>query len=190
MINSISVWAKSIILAVIIATIIEMILPNNNNRKYIKTIIGVYILFVIISPIIKKFSNNSIAVDASEYKNFFNTEIESSYDTNTINTRLNSTYITSIKSDINNRLKEKGYKVDSLNVDVELVNEEKYGTIKSITLSVSKIKDENSIVDKVIINISNENTESKSNLSQNNKNEIKELLSETYGIDKNNIVIE
>ena len=47
-----SSWAKSIILAVIVSTIIQMILPEGNNKKYIKTVIGLYILFTIISPII------------------------------------------------------------------------------------------------------------------------------------------
>ena len=41
-----------IVIAVIISTIIEMILPSNKNKKYIQMVIGVYVLFNIISPII------------------------------------------------------------------------------------------------------------------------------------------
>ncbi len=52
MISSISSWAEQIIIAVIIATILEMILPKGNSKKYIKTVIGIYILYTIISPII------------------------------------------------------------------------------------------------------------------------------------------
>ena len=33
MINFLSTWAEQIIIAVIIATIIELILPNNKNKK-------------------------------------------------------------------------------------------------------------------------------------------------------------
>ena len=36
MVEWISNWAESIIVAVIIATIIEMILPEGNSKKYIK----------------------------------------------------------------------------------------------------------------------------------------------------------
>ena len=43
MIEWISDWAGSIIVAVIIGTIIEMILPSGNSKKYIKMVIGVYI---------------------------------------------------------------------------------------------------------------------------------------------------
>ena len=50
--EKISLWASQIIIAVIIGTIIEMILPKGNNKKYIKVVIGVYILFTILSPVI------------------------------------------------------------------------------------------------------------------------------------------
>lgn len=39
MINFISNWAEQVIVAVIIGTILEMILPKGNTQKYIKTII-------------------------------------------------------------------------------------------------------------------------------------------------------
>ena len=40
-------WANGVIVAVILATIFEMILPEGNNKKYIKTVIGVFVLFTI-----------------------------------------------------------------------------------------------------------------------------------------------
>ncbi len=52
MISNISSWAEQIIIAVIISTIIEMIIPKGNSKKYIKTVIGIYILYTIISPVI------------------------------------------------------------------------------------------------------------------------------------------
>lgn len=52
MINNISSWAEQLIIAVIIATILEIILPKGNSKKYIKTIIGIYILYTIISPVL------------------------------------------------------------------------------------------------------------------------------------------
>ena len=36
MVKFINSWAQGIILAVIIATIIEIILPEGNNKKYVK----------------------------------------------------------------------------------------------------------------------------------------------------------
>ena len=71
MINFLGSWAEQIVLAVIIATIIEMILPDNKNKKYIQMVIGVYILFNIISPIIK---NKEVLTSVEEYNlNNYNT---------------------------------------------------------------------------------------------------------------------
>ena len=53
MINFLSSWAEQIVLAVIIATLFELILPKNKNKKYIQMVIGVYVLFNIISPILE-----------------------------------------------------------------------------------------------------------------------------------------
>ena len=69
MIENISVWAEQIIIAVVIATLIEMILPEGNNRKYIKAVIGVYILFTIISPILK--NNGNFNFNNIDYESYF-----------------------------------------------------------------------------------------------------------------------
>ena len=59
--EQISVWARSIVISVILAIMIEMILPENNSKKYIKIIVGIFIVYSIISPIFEFFS--SISVD-------------------------------------------------------------------------------------------------------------------------------
>ena len=56
MISFISSWTQGIIVSVIIASIIEMILPDGNSKKYVKVVIGVFILFSIVSPVINKFT--------------------------------------------------------------------------------------------------------------------------------------
>ena len=64
MIEFISSWAQGIVVAVIIATIIEMIAPEGHSKKYIKVVIGVYILFQIVSPILEKVTNKSFAISS------------------------------------------------------------------------------------------------------------------------------
>ena len=46
-------WAEQLIVALIIIIMIEMIIPNSNNRKYIKIVLGIFILYIIFNPIIK-----------------------------------------------------------------------------------------------------------------------------------------
>ena len=66
MINWIGSWVQGIVIAVVISTIIEMILPDGNIKKYVRTVIGVYIVFVIISPIITKITGKEINLKTYE----------------------------------------------------------------------------------------------------------------------------
>ena len=195
MINAMSTWAKSIILAVIVSTIIQMILPEGNNKKYIKTVIGLYILFTIISPIISKISGGNSTIDVSKYENYFNVESTTTASANVIDKNLNNTYTSSIKEDIKNRMKQKGYKVNSLDANIELKNEESYGTINSLKISLEREENNNNsniqAVNKIEIKISNNTNEIKqNNLTSMEKQEIKKYLSETYSIKKENIEVD
>jgi len=53
MIEFLSSWAKGLGLAIVIVSILEMLLPNNKNKKYIRIVMGIFILFNIISPFIQ-----------------------------------------------------------------------------------------------------------------------------------------
>lgn len=194
MINAMSTWAKSIILAVIVSTIIQMILPEGNNKKYIKTVIGLYILFTIISPIISKISGGNTTIDVSKYENYFNVESTTTASANVIDKNLDNTYTSSIKADIKNRMKQKGYKVNSIDANIELKNEESYGTINSLKISLEREENNNNsniqAVNKIEIKISNNTNEAKqNNLTSMEKQEIKNYLSETYSIKKENIEV-
>ena len=46
-------WIEQIVFSVIIVSIFEMLLPNGKIRKYIKMILGIFIVFNIISPFVK-----------------------------------------------------------------------------------------------------------------------------------------
>lgn len=120
MIDFFSSWGQGIIVAVVIGTIIEMILPEGSLKKYIKVVIGIYILFTIISPFIQKFSGSKLSAE-----NILNTE---KYEKmmakgrNTISQKLEDNnsrtikdiYTENLKTDIKAKLKEKGYEAESI----------------------------------------------------------------------------
>ena len=194
-------WAQGIILAVIIATIIEIILPEGNNKKYIKTVTGIYLLFVMIHPIISKISNKNIDIDKvikdttskmSEYK----TE-DLSLETNKY---IQETYLEKIKEDITKKVEEKGYKIKFLNLDIEIEKEEFYGEIKSINIRVEKkevegnvLKNTIQMIDKVEINMPNETAVDKKmeseKITEDEIISLKEYLSNEYGTAKEKIYI-
>lgn len=114
---------------------------------------------------------------------------------NVIDKNLDNTYTSSIKADIKNRMKQKGYKVNSLDANIELKNEESYGTINSLKISLEREENNNNsniqAVNKIEIKISNNTNEAKqNNLTSMEKQEIKNYLSETYSIKKENIEVD
>ena len=144
MIEWITNWAQGIIIAVIIATIIEMILPNGSCKKYIKVVIGVYILFSIISPVISKITgkgfNISEELNLEEfYTEVYSKDIYNSLDKNNYN-NIMDIYVSNLKSDIISKLKNKGY--ETIECEVKIKNEETY-EIEALNLNLKKIKSNN-----------------------------------------------
>lgn len=212
----ISNWAETIIIAVIIGTIIEMILPEGSSKKYIKVVVGVYILFTIISPVITKFSGKTLSVSDIIDLDKYIEEVEEKQTAQNLLQEENSAsirdiYAGNLKADIQNKLKGRGYIVTSITLDVGY--DDNY-TLHQIKLSATKEDDDeksneestenltNTVniqtVDEVNISISNSTTEtntidedgSKSNLSNSDKSKIKEYLSSVYEINEKNILIE
>lgn len=206
-------WIQGIIIAVIISTIIEMILPEGTSKKYIKVVIGVYILFSMISPVINKVTGKDFRVsdifDLDEYievsKNGENMK-KNLEDQN--QDSIKEIYISSLKNDIKEKIENKEYKVNDIQLEVE--NNDTYA-LKSLRLIVSKVEtnktnkqnnveNQNSIntIEKVEVNIGNTQNISKENTSKSNnkqdissqdKKELKSYLSNVYEISIKNIFI-
>jgi stage III sporulation protein AF len=184
-----------IIVAVIIATLIEMILPNSSSKKYVKVVIGMYILFTIVSPIIKKLGGKDINLNTINIEKY---EQQISKSDNTIsrkfednNTRsIKDIYVSNLKADISAKLKEKGYEIDTS--DIQIKDDENY-TIEKITLKLIKMEQKQGKNNEIVINtveIGNTISQKDSKtLSDDDKQEVKDYISETYDIDKKNINI-
>ncbi len=140
MIDWISNWAGAIIVAVMIGTIIEMILPEGNSKKYIKVVIGIYVVFSIVTPVINKFTGKEVSVsdalDLGEYmKNSYDSlEIQNTMIEDNDN-NIMEIYSSGIKSDIKAKIEGKGYEVSS--VDIQIANDGSY-EITGIQVQVRK----------------------------------------------------
>ncbi|MEQ2526133.1 stage III sporulation protein AF [Robertmurraya yapensis] len=51
-------WITNIILFVLIATVIDLLLPNTSMQKYTKMVAGLLLIVIILSPILKLFSED------------------------------------------------------------------------------------------------------------------------------------
>ena len=200
MIKFINSWAQGIILAVIIATIIEIIIPEGNNKKYVKTVIGLYILFIIIYPLITKISNNkfnfdSIIAKTSKEVSMYDSKVANSIETNTY---IENTYKNNLKEKIKEKIEEKGYTVLDFNIYIETQNEDIYGQINSIVLKLQKAnKEQNTIkgvnkIEEINVNIKNNKTEdlkTEKELTDSEIKSIKEYLNNMYSIEEERIHI-
>ena len=104
MIEWISFWTQGIVVSVIVGTIIEMILPEGNNKKYIKTIIGIYILFTIIVPVINKFTKDPFELDISKYESFLETTSEIENLEENVNLNIENVYRMNLEEDITGKI--------------------------------------------------------------------------------------
>lgn len=195
MIEFLSSWAQGIIVAVIIATLIEMILPNGSSKKYVKVVIGMYILFTIVSPIIKKVGGKDINLNTINIEKY---EQQIAKSDNTISRKfednnarsIKDIYVSNLKADISAKLKEKGYEIDTS--DIQIKDDENY-TIEKITLKLVKMEQKQEKNNEIVINtveIGNTISQKDSKtLSDDDKQKVKDYISETYDIDKKNINI-
>jgi len=142
MINFMSSWAEQIVLAVVVATIIEMILPNNKNKKYIQMVIGVYVLFNIISPIVKNKDNFSIEkYNIEKYETKFQYEV----DQTSMNQRLEKIYLEELENTVISKFEEKDIEVVKCKIDAILDTTKKNAGIHSIIVKLRNSIDEGKI---------------------------------------------
>lgn len=138
MINFLSSWAEQVILAVIIATILELILPNSKNKKYVQMVIGVYVLFNIISPVIK--NKEKLVFDETSLDKYIttSTKIEQS----SMDERLEKIYLDELENNIKLKFKDAGIEIVKCNIDAELDTTKKNAGIHSIDIKVKNVSDE------------------------------------------------
>ncbi len=194
-----SSWSKGIVIAVIISTLVEMIIPDNNSKKYIKIIIGIFIVYTIISPIIEKLLGQDINeyIEVDNYIQASSSNVEENKDFQAkANESIKKIYVQNLQNDIKTKLKSKGYIAESININIS--NDDSYN-IEKIEVKINEKvavneneKQTKTIVDTIRyiqVKIDNKNEENKSVIDENDKNTIKQLLKDNYDISENKITI-
>ena len=212
MIEFLSNWAKSLGLAIIVISILEMLLPNNKTKKYVRMVFGIYIIFNIISPFVK----NKDILDVSSYD--FN-EYIGNYTTNqtneeqsSVDSRIEEIYIRELEKDITQKVEELGYQVVTCNVYATLSSKNEENYIEEIVLTVEKSEEQKNdqqgngteqsetIEDKLVKEIQKikpvnttvgkinktekEQEENTQNINNSDIQKIKKFLKEEYGVEE------
>ena len=197
MIYFFSSLVKNLSLSIVIVSILEMIIPNNKTKKYIKVVMGLYILFTIISPFVKdKISFENISVNS--YLEDKNVDLIS-IDQTSMDTRLDEIYTKRLEEDIKSKLLEKGYELEYCKVKAHISSED--SGIESIKVRINyknkkeNKKEQNSIEDRIVtviekIKIGNTNRnesinyEEVTNINKEDLKEIKDFFINEYGVDE------
>ena len=174
MINFLSSWVKNLSLALIVVSILEMLLPNNKTKKYIKMVMGLYILFSIIAPFVN--NSNVLNFNIEDVYADYSKEILSTSATSTtgevnqtsMDDTLNQLYKEQLESDITQKIEEKGYDVRKCKVDAH-ISESDTG-IESIILEIDG---------------KNDNTENSNNSDNLNKTDDTENSNDSSKYSKN-----
>lgn len=164
-------WCEGIIVAVILSILIESILPEGNHKKYVKVVVGVYILFTILNPFLEKFGKG---IEIPTEFDLPSVEVASIDPKN-----IQELYANGIEETLKSQIEEA---FEVLVKSLEIVYDENYENIQKITLEL----EEKGIVsvEKVEIGNTNEKQETRQNYS-----EVQDYIAENYDLDKTKILI-
>ena len=157
MISFLSSWVKNLCLALIVVSILEMILPNNKTKKYVKMVMGMYILFSIIAPFVE--NKNELKFDVENLYRQYSTETSATtevVDHTTMDSKLNELYEEKIEKNIIQKTEELGYEIDSCNVKAH-------------------ISDQDTGIEQIFI---------RSNLDENGIETVKKFIIQEYGVNE------
>ena len=212
MIEFLSSWAKSLGLAIIVISILEMLLPNNKTKKYVRMVFGLYIIFNILSPFIRNKDILDVnSYDLNEYIDRYTTS-QTNETQNSANNQIEEIYIRELEKDITEKVESLGYQVTTCNVYATLSSKNEENYIEKIVLTVEKKEEEENnqqgnetkqtetIEDKLVeeiqkikpvnttigeINTTNkEQADNKTSINNVDIQKIKKFLKEEYGVEE------
>lgn len=200
MIEFMSSWVKGLGLAIVIVSILEMLLPNNKTKKYVRMLMGIYVLFTMISPFV---SNREIfSTNQFELEEYVTAQTSTSVNQSSMDERIKELYIQELEKDITKKLKEKGYEVTNCKVKAQISDKEEDTKITKIKLGIQKSQEkqqeqniENQIVTQIqkikpidtSIQEENDLQQEETKSTKVNKSDIqniKKFLIEEYGVNE------
>lgn len=191
-------WVSNIIVFVLLATVIDMLLPNSALQKYAKMVIGLLFIAIIITPILGLFNKDFdeiLSAATSEFENQKKkdlgnlTEMKKKEIQATQGAYILKQMAVDLKADVEEELM-KDYNMKISAIDVAVKNEEKPSVedLQNINISLEKAegKEDTSIEAVAKINI---NAERPSPSNDANLDAVKSFLATSWSVDKEIIEI-
>ncbi|MBT2645899.1 stage III sporulation protein AF [Bacillus sp. ISL-34] len=191
-------WVSNIIIFVLLATVIDMLLPNSALQKYAKMVIGLLLIAIIITPILGLFNKDFediLTAATSEFedqkkKDLGNlTEMKKKEIQATQGAYILKQMAVDLQAEVEEELMV-DYNMKISSIDVGVKNEEEPGVddLQNITISLEKAEGkENSEIEavaKVDINADSSSTSNDANLDA-----VKRFLATSWSVDEEIIEI-
>ncbi|MBR2705177.1 MAG: stage III sporulation protein AF [Clostridia bacterium] len=200
--NIISTWSRGIVISVIITIVIEMILPDNNSKKYIKIVLGIFVVYSIISPVFEYFLSNSVDSLIDEGKASIEASSsnvkEADNPIDYTDDAVRNIYSESLKTELNKLLQSKGFIAEK--IEITISDDETYN-INYVSVKIkekkkvesqSKDKQAQSIIEtvkQIVINIDDNNKKDESILDENDISNIRKIIHDNFGVEEQRISI-
>ncbi|MBL3642160.1 stage III sporulation protein AF [Bacillus sp. RHFB] len=191
-------WVSNIIIFVLLATVIDMLLPNSALQKYAKMVIGLLLIVIIITPILGLFNkdfDDILTAATSEFedqkkKDLGNlTEMKKKEIQATQGAYILKQMAVDLQAEVEEELMA-DYNMRISSIDVGVKNEEEPGAddLQNITISLEKAEGkENSEIEAVAkVDI---NTDSPSTSNDANLDAVKRFLATSWSVDEEIIEI-
>lgn len=174
MVDILTDFCSSIICLLMVIIIIEMILPDGKNKKYVIFVSGLVVTISMIEPIIDLFNIDLEEVFSDNILKYKSYEV----DENLYDKTLKSSYETVLIDDVINRLKENGYTVSNVRVEYDEI------TFEPVKIYMD-LEEDSGFVQPIKIEVGAKSKES----DKQSETKIKNIISESYGIYRENIII-
>ncbi|WP_081722813.1 stage III sporulation protein AF [Schnuerera ultunensis] len=197
MVNFLKAWVKDIAIIFVLISIIEIVLPSSNMKRYIDMVIGLLIIIVLITPFIKLIQKD-FQVDREV---FFNTvdQIEYEYKENAELASLQEgqvkeIYVSKIKDEIEGLILETTeYIVDGINISIheDGIN---YGEIRDVEIILKENRGKDERMDDYVtvvqieeVNVGSSKEKTVKLQEFENSERIVDIIYKNYNISKENI---
>lgn len=194
MIDLLKVWVTNITVAIFFITAVEMILPDNNMKKYAKFVLGLMLIVVIINPIIKLFDKNfdldSYSSKATSYMEGSNqtqaADLKKYKDINIVNTTEN--FKNNLQKECITNLEET-YPGNKYNANVDVVYDSKNGVFNINTVEIEVVDSGVQNIKNIKIDTQSVDVSNRDILTNTQGNQIKKLLSSKLKISNDVITV-
>ncbi|MFE0506860.1 stage III sporulation protein AF [Peribacillus butanolivorans] len=191
-------WVSNIIVFVLLATVIDMLLPNSALQKYAKMVIGLLLIAIIITPILGLFNKDFdeiLSAATSEFENQKKkdlgnlTEMKKKEIQATQGAYILKQMAVELQAEVEEELMvDYNMKISSIDVGVKNAEEPSVDDLQNITISLEKAegKEDSEIEAVAKVNI---NAESPSSSNDANLDAVKRFLATSWSVDEEIIEI-